>query len=164
MIRFVLSLRLLMLFASSGAFIASLVMIAQGWAKLWSAFGQLVHPSEDQWAAATLVLGATDSFLFAVVLVIFAYAITFGFVFELEPAQRDCLPKWMRVDGVAELKQTLVQIILVYLIVDFATDVAERATQLSWPALVMPLSIVSLAAALRLMNVPHRQDAPEHSR
>jgi uncharacterized membrane protein YqhA len=156
MVGFVLSLRLLMLFASVGAFMGALLMFWEGWAKLWNAFRQLLHLGDQEGAAATLVLAATDSFLFGIVLVIFAYAIAFGFVFEIEAAQRERLPQWMRVDGVTELKHTLVQVILVYLVVDFATDVAEHALHLSWQTLVMPLSILLLAGALRLMIVPHR--------
>jgi hypothetical protein len=58
----------------------------------------------------------------------------------------------MRVQGIAELKHTLVQVIIVYLVVDFATDVSEPETRLSWDTLVLPSSILLLAGALALMS------------
>jgi len=97
-------------------------------------------------------MAATDSFLFGVVLLIFAYSIAFGFVFDLAEPDRLRLPGWMRVQGIAELKHTLVQVIIVYLIVDFATDVSEPETRLSWDTLVLPSSILLLAGALALMS------------
>ena len=95
---------------------------------------------------------ATDSLLFGVVLVIFAYAIAFGFVFQLSETSRNRLPAWMHIQGVAELKVTLVQVILVYLTVDFATDVSEPGDRLSWETLVMPIAILLLSGALVLMS------------
>jgi uncharacterized membrane protein YqhA len=96
-------------------------------------------------------MGATDAYLFGVVLVIFTYAITFGFVLDLAPAERERLPDWMRVEGIADLKRILVEVILVYLIVDFATDVAGTEWHLDWHTLVMPGSVLLIAAALRLL-------------
>jgi uncharacterized membrane protein YqhA len=98
------------------------------------------------------VMGSTDAFLFGIVLVIFAYAVTFGFV--LTPPRRieHSLPGWMRIKGVGELKHTLVEVILVYLIVDFATDLAETDDLPAWSTLVKPIAIVLIAAALRLFG------------
>jgi len=61
----------------------------------------------------------------------------------------------MRVNGIGELKRTLVEVILIYLIVDFATDIAESEGHLSWTTLVMPLSILLIAGSLRLMGGSH---------
>ena len=44
-------------------------------------------------------------------------------------------PSLMRVSSVGELKHTLVGIIIVYLIVDFATDIAASETHLTWETL-----------------------------
>jgi len=100
-------------------------------------------------------MGATDAFLFAMVLVIFAYAIAFGFVLDLSAEERARLPAWMRISSVGELKHTLVEVILVYLVVDFATDVANGDHHLAWTSLVLPLSILAIAAALRLLSIGH---------
>jgi hypothetical protein len=44
------------------------------------------------------------------------------------------------------------EVIVLYLTVDFATDLAEGQGHADWHSLVMPASIVLLAAALRLMR------------
>ena len=73
-------------------------------------------------------------------------------MFDIPPGTRERLPVWMRVEGVGELKHTLVEVILVYLVVDFATDIAEEEPYLPWEALVMPISIFLIAAALRFLS------------
>ena len=100
------------------------------------------------------VMGATDEFLFALVLLIFAYAIAFGFVIDLAPEDRERLPAWMRISSISELKRTLIEVILVYLVVDFATDTAEKSGphHHEWGALVLPASILLIAGALRLVS------------
>jgi len=99
------------------------------------------------------VMGATDASLFGIVLMFFAYAVTFGFVVELSVESRQQLPRWMQVESVSELKHTLVEVILVYLVVDFATDVADANAHLTWDSLVLPSAILLLAGALRLMSL-----------
>jgi uncharacterized membrane protein YqhA len=167
MFRFLLSLRYLMLFASAGAMFGALLMF-------WAAGAQLVTGTESALAGeagkaiTASVLAATDKLLFGIVLVIFAYAITFGFMIEVPDETWKRMPAWMRVSGVSELKHTLVEVVLVYLIVDFATDLAEDDTHVSWPTLVMPISIVLIAAALRLLGTdrrePARSDRSPHGR
>jgi hypothetical protein len=58
----------------------------------------------------------------------------------------------MRVSGVQELKNTLVEVILVYLIVDFVTDWPDTAADLPWQILVKPISILLIAAAFYLFT------------
>lgn len=151
MLKFAISLRFLMLIASFGAAVGALLMLWQGCVKMIQA-ATAVFGSGDARAVVTAVMGGTDSFLFGIVLVIFAYAIAFGFVFDLTPDQRKLLPAWMRVEGVHELKNTLVGVILVYLVVDFATDWPEVDSTLTWEMLVKPLSIFLIAAAYTLFS------------
>ena len=103
-------------------------------------------------------MAATDALLFGVVLIFFAYAIAFGFALPLSEKTKSRLPKWMQIDNIAELKRTLVEVILVYLVVDFATDMAAAGEQkAAWETLVVPLSILLIAGALRLLG-PGKQD------
>ena len=163
MLRVLLPLRFVMLVASLGAVLGALVMFWLGASKTWSALKAAFAGDETRASIVASVMGATDAYLFGVVLVIFAYAITFGFVIELAPGERERLPDWMRVDGVADLKRILVEVILVYLIVDFATDVAGTESHLDWHTLVMPGSILLIAAALRLLT-HERAAKPAHAR
>ena len=157
----ILAVRFIMLFASLGAMLGAILMLVLGGLKLLKATASLVAPvAPDIKVITAAVMGATDAFLFAVVLMIFAYAVVFGFVFEPPRNIADRLPGWMRVDGIGELKHTLIVAIIVYLVVDFATDLAEADTHMTWEALVMPLSIVLIATASRLISGAH----PGHHR
>ncbi|GGH31921.1 membrane protein [Alsobacter metallidurans] len=154
MLRVVLSLRYVMLLASLGAAFGALLMFWEALVKLASGFRHIVSGDTAQ-QPISAVMGATDAFLFGVVLVIFAYGIAFGFVFQVPEDVRSRLPRWMRIEQISELKQSLIEVILVYLAVDFVTDIAESESHASWPNLVIPLSIFLLAGALRLVSGSH---------
>src|SRR5215217_2951522 len=148
MIHFVLSLRWITLVAAFGAAIGAVLMFGVGGAKLAHAFG---FGETGGLSVAALVMQATDAFLFGLVLIVFAYAITFGFAFNLPTSVRTKVPLWMRVEGIGEIKITLIQVVLVYLVVDFVTDVVEIETRITWEMLVKPAAIVLIAGALRLL-------------
>ena len=153
MLRFALALRFVTLVAAVGVGFGAMMMFWLGAAKLAGgmSFVFLAEGTQAQ-SVITAVMEATDAFLFGIVLVVFAYGITFGFAFDLPSAVRAKLPPWMRVEGIGELKNTLIEIILVYLIVDFATDVAEVETRVSWDMLLKPAAIFLIAGALRLLR------------
>ena len=157
MFRLFLPLRLIMLLAAFGALVGALLMFGLGCFKLLEAFAAVGGGAGAVRAVTGAVFAAVDAYLFGIVLVIFAYAIAFGFVFDVAPEQRARLPAWMRVGGISELKHTLVEVILVYLVVEFATDVAQAEEHVSWEALVMPIAILLIAAALRCLPVGHRE-------
>ncbi len=151
MLRLFLALRYLMLFASLGAFVGGLLMFWLGAKKLLGAMGLVA--GADATAVNVSVLGATDAFLFGVALFVIAYAVAFGFVLE---GARERLPRWMRTEDLGQLKRTLVEVVLMVLVVDFATDMAEREAHLGWDTLVLPIAILLIAAALRLGVPDHR--------
>jgi uncharacterized membrane protein YqhA len=151
MLKVALSLRFLALFTSFGAVVGSLLMFWVGGAKLIGAVGMLSLDGDRVKPITAAVMSATDAFLFGAVLIIFAYAIAFGFVLQTSAEFRRRLPGWMQVESVGELKRTLIEVILVYLVVDFATDLAAGESHVSWETLVVPMSIVLIAGALRLI-------------
>ena len=156
MFQIILSMRFIMLIASLGAVVGALLMFSLGGVKLTTAAAAFAGSAPlDLKAITASVMGATDAFLFGIVLMIFAYAVAFGFVIEPPEHIAERVPAWMRVSGVGELKHTLIEVIIVYLVVDFATDLAEADTHMSWQALVMPASVVLIAAALRLISGKH---------
>ncbi|MFA5900848.1 MAG: YqhA family protein [Hyphomicrobium sp.] len=153
-----LSLRLVLLAAAFGTMVGALIMFWQGLELTFDAALGLYRHADHKLITAA-VMGATDIFLFGIVLVIFTYAIVFGFVFKLARHDRKRLRAWMRPTGMHELKTTLIGAILVYLVVDFATDWAELGHNISWTLIVKPASILMLAAALRLFaNEPNTDD------
>lgn len=148
----ILSFRFVLLLATVGSMAGALMMFWEGAVKLKTGFTLLVTGGGPDKAVIAAVMSAVDKYLFGLVLVILAYAITFGFVLDAQDERRDKLPSWMKVSGIAELKHTFFEVILVYLAVDFATDVAASETHLNWETLVMPLSILALAGAMRLLT------------
>lgn len=158
MLRAALSLRLVLLVAALGTGVGALIMMWQGMTLIVEA-GEALYRHDDHKLITAAVMGATDIFLFGIVLVIFTYAIVFGFVFKLAKQDRKKLRAWMRPTGMHELKTTLISAILVYLVVDFATDWATLGQNIDWTLLVKPMSILMLAAALRLfVNEPSGED------
>jgi uncharacterized membrane protein YqhA len=156
MLRIALSLRCVMLVASLGAALGALLMFWEGGSKMVGGV-QAVLADHDTKIITAAVMGATDAFLFGIVLVIFAYSVAFGFVLDVSPGDRDALPMWMRAKGVAELKNTLVSAILVYLAVDVTTDFSQSNVDPPWQILAKPLTIVLIAAAFRLSASSHSE-------
>lgn len=161
MIHFILSLRWIALIAALGAALGAMLMFFEGCLKLAHALEIMVQPSADaDISVIATVMQATDAFLFGLVLIVFAYAITFGFAFKLPTSLRSTAPLWMRVEGLGEIKITLIQVVLVYLVVDFVTDVVESETRVTWEMLVKPAAIVLIAGALRLLGSALPDDLP----
>ena len=152
MVDLLLSLRYLIAIASLGAFGGALVMFWVGGAKLAGAIRSLTAEPLDTATTIIAVMGSTDAFLFGIVLIIFASAVASGFVVDRAGWERR-LPRWMRVRSLRELKYTLVEVILVYLVVDTATDLAADA--LAWTALIKPAAILAIAGAMRLLAGEH---------
>jgi uncharacterized membrane protein YqhA len=151
--RYLLPVRFVMLLASLGALLGAMLMFALAGLRLVHG-AELLFESRSRAVGEITsgVMGATDAILFGVVLMIFAYAIAFGFVFQLNETTRRALPRWMHVEGVTELKRTLVEVTIVYLVVDFATDLALAEDAIAWQSLVKPGAIALIALALRLMT------------
>jgi uncharacterized membrane protein YqhA len=151
MLNFGISLRYFLLIPVIGAGLGALLLFWEGAVKIANA--AVASLAGDAKGVISSVMSGTDTFLFGIVLAVFSYAIAFGFVLNLPQEERAKLPSWMRVGGVHELKNTLVEVILVYLIVDFVTDWPETTADLPWQILVKPISIFLIAAAFYLFTV-----------
>lgn len=149
MIRFFLGIRYIMGVVSLGVLCGALLMFWEGGLQLRNAF--IFVRTDSQASVIAAVLGSTDKFLFGLVLIIFAYAIIFGFMLDLTPETRKKVPNWMVLNTVAELKNLFFQVIILYLVVHYATLVAETDSMLSWEALVLPGAIFLLAGAMKLV-------------
>ena len=149
---FAKALQYMMVAAALGAALGALLMFWLGATKLVQAVrsGAAVAALGTT-SMTTLVMGATDAFLFGVVLITFAYAIMYGFVVDEPDGARGSSTTWTWVRGVAELKHVLIEVILVYLAVDFASDLVEQEGPLAWQTLVIPVAIIMIAASLRLL-------------
>ena len=132
----------------------SLLMFLQGGVFLHEAWHTILAEGDAVQKQVTVpVLGAVDSFLFGIVLVIFAYGIAIGFVFALPKEYGERLPTWMKVGGVGQLKATLAEVVIVVLIVIFARIIVEANGQLQWSMLVLPAPILLIAVAVRMIEL-----------
>ena len=162
LLTFFLSLRAIMLIGSVGALVGSLLMFLQGGVFLHEAWHTILAEGDAVQKQVTVpVLEAVDSFLFGIVLVIFAYGIAIGFVFTLLEGYGQRLPVWMKVGGVGQLKATLAEVVIVVLIVIFARIVVEANGHLQWSMLVLPASILMISVALRMIELGSKEGAKE---
>lgn len=157
--------RLVLVVASLGSFIGALLMIYQGFLYLWDAFDTLRRPAGDDHSFSQItvpILEAVDSFLFGVVLIIFAYGIVVGFLIRVPDRIARRLPNWMMISGVGQLKQILAEVVVVVLIVIFARVVVESGGHFDWSMLVLPVSIGILAGAIWLLELgTHHDEKPK---
>lgn len=150
MISLFLSFRYIIVLASVGVLAGAFLMFWEGMLILRNAF--LYVRTDPDMSVIAAVLNSTDKFLFGIVLMIFAYAITFGFVIDLSPEMRRKVPAWMILNTVAELKSLFFQVIILYLVVHFATVMAETEGMPDWNGLVLPAAILLLAGAMKLVD------------
>ncbi|TVZ66620.1 YqhA family protein [Rhizobium mongolense] len=149
MLSLFLSLRYVIIIAPLGLLSGAALTFWDGTLTLGNAFAAVrMDPSSSVIAA---VLRSTDKFIFGIILIIFAYAITFGFVFDVSDDERQKVPRWMLLSTINELKILFFQVIILYLVVHFATLIAETEGELEWNTLVLPGAIVLLAAAMKLV-------------
>ncbi len=143
--------RALALAGAIGLFLGALVMGAEGLSRIGPAM-MAVARHEAAHGAVVAVMTATDELLFAVVLGVMALAVAFNFV--LDAATRDAkdLPNWLHVHDLAEIKHILVELVLVYLIVDFVTDVADGEHAADWGLMIKPAAVLVIAVAAFVMR------------
>ncbi|MBK5911985.1 hypothetical protein CCR85_10840 [Rhodothalassium salexigens] len=118
-----------------------------------------VLPAGD--ATAIHLVTALDRFLMAVVLLYFAYGIYLLFVRPERSSVEMGIPRWLHVEGIDQLKQTLAEVIIVILFVLFLRVALEtfiaQGPDMSWSEmlklLTLPVSIFLLAAALKLAEL-----------
>lgn len=151
MVRSLLAFRFVMLLAALGAVLGAMLMFWQAGSELADA-AQSIMAHNARKGMTPYVMHATDALLFGIVLIVFAYAIAFGFVVDLPLEARQSLPAWMQVESVSQLKQSLIEVILVYMVVDVATDWAQSEASLEWSSLIKPGSILLIAGALRFLS------------
>jgi len=163
-LRYVCVIAVVSLFAGALLmFIAGAEKTAGAFAVYFSEFGPGVIPSHltQGTLASVALVQAVDAFLFALVLLIFSYGIYTLFVSNIKDKDRAKLPRWLNIESISDLKTTLLQVIIVILAVNVLEHVILVGSEaLKWETLIIPISIVFLAAALWLMhgnaeNVPH---------
>jgi uncharacterized membrane protein YqhA len=108
-----------------------------------------IEPTE---LATIELLECLDNFLVGLAFLYFAYGIYSLFI-QLGRKTADS-PSWLRITNIGTLKKTLLEVLVVLLTVIFVKGLLERLSfkGLEWTYLVIPLSILAIAASTRLLQ------------
>jgi uncharacterized membrane protein YqhA len=98
------------------------------------------------------IVESIDTFLIALALLVFSFGVYNLFIREIAlPSERGHAP-WTKINSIAQLKQVLMEVILVVLAVLFLWEVLFQGDDVTWRILVIPLGIVLLALSLKLVE------------
>ncbi len=139
----------------------ALIMFWIGTINTWKAFLLVIHAEEaviegsriSTTELATIeLLECLDEFLVGLAFLYFAYGIYSLFI-QLGKSDADT-NTWTKLGGISTLKKTLMEVLIVLLTVVFVKGLLERLSfrGLEWTYLVIPLSILALAASTRLLQ------------
>ena len=133
--------------------IGALVLIGIGCYYTWEAIAQLIglefKETAVSWTigAKLAILKAVDSFLFAIVLLYLGYG-TYCLAFNPQGQEETA---GLQVNSVAEMKKTLLEVIVVLVAILFLQALVEQSGDLDWHLLIYPAAITALAIALKLI-------------
>ncbi|NEQ43951.1 MAG: YqhA family protein [Leptolyngbya sp. SIOISBB] len=105
------------------------------------------------------LLECLDDFIVGLAFLYFAYGIYALFIQLGRPDPN--LPSWLAVSNIGTLKKTLLEVLVVLLTVIFVKGLLERLSfqGLEWTYLVIPLSILAIAASTRLLQFDNEEEA-----
>ena len=101
------------------------------------------------------ILESLDVFLVALVFFIFAIGIAKLFLWNDKEDQPLHLPSWLNISNFTELKLLLWEAVLTSLVVYFVSDVVRRDGHYTWELLILPASILLLAASILFIKKEH---------
>lgn len=147
--------------SSLGAFLMIFIGLQETVMAFRVQFESAPGPLPPSHASAVHLIGALSRFVMAIVLLYFAFGIYLLFVRPDQPAEGLGVPRWLDVEGIGQLKQTLAEAILVVLFVLFLRIAVEtflaQGLNFSWKEmaglLILPTAIFLLAAALKLAEL-----------
>jgi uncharacterized membrane protein YqhA len=141
--------------------LGSVLMFVIGAVKTFQAFlvfssgyvGPDAKESSASYEAAVLLIRSVDAFLIGFFLIVFAYSIYVLFLRGVTAEQQAGPFPWLKMDGLDQLKTALAQLVVIILFVLFLDKVmASEKANLGLEDLVLPVAILCLAAAKRLLR------------
>lgn len=145
-------LRYLLLVPVLVSFVGSFVMFFMGTYNTYSAVTAIVVRGDfGQTAVILPIIKALDAFLIGIILVIFSFGIYDFFISVLEPADHAGVrPDWFKFESTGELKNKLIEVVLVILSIKFFEQIVGNTDQLDEPMLylVIPVGAAILAVSL----------------
>ncbi|SDD45554.1 YqhA family protein [Ruegeria marina] len=172
----IVSSRYLTVTAVFGSLAGSVLMFFLGVYNIYLAFlGGFHFPFEEGESfgaqAVIRVIEALDRFLIAIVLLYFAYGVYTLFIHPEKPDSDLALPEWLKVRQIGQLKQVVAEVIIVILMVLFlrlSLQVFHKQTTILEPKqiatlMVLPVSVLFLALALRFVQLHPKPDIENHA-
>jgi uncharacterized membrane protein YqhA len=154
-------LRYVSLTAVVASGLGSILMFVIGAIKTGKAYlvmfvGDDSHLAMSAKQAISYVVQGIDAFLIGLVLMIFAGGIYKLFVHDPEIASPR-IDSWVKVTSISQLKRNLVEMVLVIMFVRaLEGSLAIEPSDFEWEHLVLPLTILTLALALKFMGLRER--------
>ena len=148
----------------------SLLMFYVGALKTYKAvatifFGRIPHESLSQLKPANVttayLIKSLDAFLIAFVLMIFAFGVYSLFISKHSDIDESGALKWIRIPSLAHLKNTLAEVIIVILFVNFLEIALLNLKSLTWELFVLPGSILLLALSLKFLDLRDKHSSKE---
>ncbi len=144
-LRTLLRLRFIMVAIVPATAAASVLMMIQGSWKIVEAYRAFWEEPSSRNTVGFVVDGL-DSFLIAMVLTLFGTGVFKMFSSDKDLDDRDIL------SGIAAMKNTLAEVVLVVLFVEFL-GIVIVTREMNFEMLVIPVGVLCLALALRLMGL-----------
>lgn len=102
--------------------------------------------------ATIYIMKSLDTFLIALALFIFAYGIFTLFISKRNDNDNGTL-KWISIPNIGHLKNILSEVIIIILFVIFLEVIIENIHNLKWEFLIIPVSVLLLALALKFLKL-----------
>ncbi|GAB3417127.1 YqhA family protein [Haloparvum alkalitolerans] len=145
-------LRYLLLVPVLVSFVGSLVMFYVGAYDTYKALYALIIQGQSSGEAVILpIVKALDAFLIGIILVIFSFGIYDFFISKLDPAEHAGVrPDWFKFDSTGELKNKLIELVLVILAIQFFEQMIANVDGFEDPMLylIIPAGAAILAVSL----------------
>lgn len=143
------------------SFFAAALMCVIGIAKTVRAFAvyfrQGVAPSSPMSPKAAnfamaYLIQAIDAFLIALVFLLFSYGVYTLFIRKIDAAKFGVL-SWINIENISQLKNILAELVIIILFVKFLEAALLNLEALSWEMLILPISTLLLALALKFLEL-----------
>lgn len=153
MLNLLLKLRYLVIVIVIFSFLNSLVLMFLAAKRSIHAYGIVFFNVKGDKPPGIEILESIDLFLIGLVFLIFSLGLTKIFLGKLsEDEDESKIPKWLRIKNFMELKILLWQTIIVSLVIFFVDQIVEAQGELEWDILIIPVSILVLAASMGIIK------------
>ena len=145
MLKRIFSIRILFIVIITFTFLNSVVFIILGVLRSIKGYFNIVEGiSHKEFHNPGLILGESlDSFLIAIVFLIFAFGIYKLFVFK--ETDKFEIPKWANVKNLSELKFLMWESIIITLVVMSIVNIMESVHHLNWTNVILPTIVLILS-------------------